>query len=76
MSTLISKKYGYYIYKEKDKYILQIDSGEHSGVIYQFTIREIDYLGIQKSEEEAYEVYKKLDRATLIKLPRDQAWDD
>lgn len=74
MRKFLSNKNGYYVYLVDDKYIVQMDSGDHLGHIYQFTITEEQYLKLQKSLEDVKGAYKEFDHSTLVILPSGKAW--
>jgi len=74
MRKFLSNKNGYYVYLVDGQYIVQIDSGDHVGSIYQFTISKEQYLHLQKNLDEVKGAYKDFDRSTLIKLRANEAW--
>lgn len=75
MRKLLSNKNGYYVYLVDGEYIVQIDSGDHAGSIYQFTITKEQYFDLQKSPEEVRGAYKNFDKSTLKILKGNEGWE-
>jgi len=70
----LSDKNGYYVYLVDGQYIVQVDSGDHLGRIYQFTITEDIYNQLQRTQEEIEGIYKIFDWESLIMLDPSQGW--